>query len=182
MEIKKKNGELRAPEALYEEAVDMLVEALDDLCEEEQLTIGNAYREMNNYNQLNKNEEGMINDMLDGTDPYEILRLGEDWDSSDAYFTFDGWDLNTTDDVWYDADPDDIARAILEGDLRATFMELRDIVDEYEEALHEVESYNPYREMCELAIWKYVNCLGDVTDLLQVLDKLVRNDDVWAEE
>jgi hypothetical protein len=168
-------------EELYEEAIEMIVDVLEDFSEEEQLNIGNAYREMQNYSELHTNDDTTINEELEGTDPWELLQLGEDWDSSDGYFTWDGYDLHTTDDIWEDADPEDIARAILEGDMNAKCRELIWALDEYDEAKEEIENYNPYRAMCEEVVAKYVNCEADVTDLLQTLDKLAKSDDAWEE-
>lgn len=181
MEIKNENGKLKTLEELYEEAIEMIIDVLEDFSEEEQLDIGNAYREMQNYSKLYTNDDTTINEELEGVDPWELLRLGEDWDSSDGYFTWDGYDLYTTDDIWEDADPDDIARALLEGDMNARYRELVWALDEYDEAKEEIENYNPYRAMCEEVVARFVNCEADVTDLLQTLDKLAKTDEAWKE-
>ena len=183
MEIKNENGTLKTLDELYDEAVEMMVDALDYLCSDDQLGISNAYREMNNYETLYENDEGTLNSELNGVNPYELLKLGEDWCHSDGYFTWDGWDLNTTDDVWYDIEQKDIAQAILDGNLSVRdYRDLRDVVDEYEEMKDLLENYNPLRAEGVDLLAKYVDGKADVTDLLQYIDRLVKNDEVWEKE
>ena len=90
--------------------------------------------------------------------------------------------MNMTNDVWEDVDTSDLARDILNGNYSHYLnSDIKDILDEYEEAEEEIENYNPYRAMCEEVIQRYVNCEADVTDLLQTLDKLAKTDDAWEE-
>ena len=183
MEIKNENGKLKTLDQLFDEAVDMMVEVLDDLSTEEQLDIGNEYRDKNSYATLYENMESNLNDILEGMDPADLLRMGhEDWDDYSDFFTYD-YDLNMTDDVWYDIEEDDLARELLSDTFRPRYLpsEVRDLIDEYEEAKEEIENYNPNKAMVEEVIKRYVNCEADVTDLLQTLDKLARNDELWEE-
>lgn len=185
MTIKTKVGKLKSVDELTDEAVDQIVEFLEDNSYEDwALGLGNAYRDNNHYPTLYENEEYTLNDELRNLDPYQLLRMGaDDWSSSDDYFMYDGYDLSTTDDVWYDVDLEDFARDILDGDYyRHIPSDLQDIVDEYEEAKEKIENYNEGRAVAEEIIAKFTNCEADVTDLLQALDKLTRTDEYWKEE
>ena len=185
MTIKTNVGKLKSIDELTDEAVDTIVEFLEDnQYEDWALPMGNAYRDNNHYPNLYENEEYSLNEELGRLDPYELLRMGaDDWCESADYFRYDGYDLSTTDDVWEDVDLEDFARDILDGDyFRHLPDALQEIVDEYEEAKEKIENYNEGRAMAEEVIAKFTNCEADVTDLLQCLDKLVRNDDYWSEE
>lgn len=183
MEIKV-NGRLRTKDELREEAVDMLVSALEDLDSDDALELGNAYRVANHDNELYTNDEDNINSELEGKDPYEILQMASSWSDCDDYFSRDSYDeLGTTNDVWEGIDMNDLADDLINGCYGSKITEdITDILDEYEEALEALDNYNEGRLMAEEVIKKYVNCEATVTDLLQCLDKLVRNDDYWAEE
>lgn len=185
MTIKTNTGKLKTLDELTDETVDQIVEFLEDNSYEDYaLGLGNAYRENNHYSVLYENEEDVLNGELQNLNPYQLLNMGaDDWCSSDAYFRYDGYDLSTTDDVWDDVDLEDFARDILDGYYYNDIpRELQDIVDEYEETKEKIENYNEGRAMAEEVIAKFTNCEADVTDLLQTLDKLVRNDDYWKEE
>lgn len=179
MDIKKENGKLKTVEELYEEAKELIVDELDTMSTEDALYLGNEIRDRNSYDTLYENNRSCVNDVLEGEEPYDILT--SDWDSYSDYFTWDG-DFNMTDDVWYDLDTDEIADDILDGSYyNYITSDIKDILDEYEEAKEEIENYNPYRAMCEEVIQRYVNCEADITDLLQTLDKLAKTDDAWEE-
>ena len=94
------------------------------------------------------------------------------------------WGDKQLNDLWEDLDDYEVARDLLTEDFVPECMprEISEIIDEYKEALEELENYNPYRAMCEEVVRKYVNCEADVTDLLQTLDKLARTDEAWKEE
>lgn len=179
MEIKYEDGTLKTVEDLYKEAKELIVSELDCMGTEDALYLGNEIRDRNSYDTLYKNERSCINDILDGEEPYDILT--SDWDDCADFFTWDG-DFNMTDDVWYDLDTDEIADDILDGNYyNYITSDIKDILDEYEEAKEKIENYNPYRAMCEEVITRYVNGEADVTDLLQTLDKLAKSDDAWEE-
>ena len=180
MEIKNENGKLKTLDELYDEAKECIEEELNSMLDEYAIYLGNEIRDRNNYDRLYENNEECLNEQLDGLEPYDILNLG--WDNYSDYFTWDGCDLNMTDDVWYDLDTEDIAEEILDGNYYKYLpSDLKEYVDEYEEAKEELENYNPDRAMVEEVIRKYVNCQADVTDLLQTLDKLARNDELWED-
>ena len=62
MEIRK-NGKLRTEDELREEVIDKLVDALEDLADDDDaLNLGNAYREDNHDSPLCVNDEDNIND------------------------------------------------------------------------------------------------------------------------
>jgi len=179
MEITKKNGTLKTLDELYEEAKKKIVYELDTMDMDDALYLGNEIRDRNNYNRLYKNDEEGINEVLEGESPWDILN--KEWNSYSSFFTYD-YDFEMTDDVWYDFDTDEIAGGILDDRYRQYITsDIQDIVDEYEEAREEIENYNPYREKCAQVIAKYVNCEADVADLLQMLDKLVKDDSAWEE-
>lgn len=183
MEIKNDDGKLKTLDQLYDEAVDMMVDVLDDLSTEDQLDIGNEYRDRNSYAILYKNTESSLKDVLDGTDPADLLRMGhEDWDDYSDFFTYD-YGLNMTDDVWYDIDEENLARKLLSGDFNPRYLpsDVRELVDEYETAKEEIENYNPMRTEGINLLVKYVNGEADVTDLLQYIDRLVKDESVWEE-
>lgn len=185
MEIKTKNGKVKTQEELLEEAVELMVDEGFGYCNSDDLLdVTNEARENIGYDKLYPNEEDELNEQLEDADPYQLLCCGNDsWSSGDYYFRYDGWDLYTTDDLWEDLDEEEVARDLLTEDFVPDFMprEIANIIDEYKEALEELENYNPYRAMCEEVVKKYVNCEADVTDLLQTLDKLARTDEAWGE-
>lgn len=184
MEIRKKNGKLRTEYELREEVIDNLVDALEDLNDDEALDLGNAYREDDHDVILYINDEDNINRELNGRDPYEILRMAEDWNECDEYFACGEWgDLGSTDDVWKNVDLEDLANDLVEGHYtRHTTSAIQEILDDYEEALEKLNNYNEGRALAEDVVRKYVNCEADVTDLLQALDKLAKTDEYWKEK
>lgn len=184
MEIKTKSGNLKTEDELREEVIDKLVDALEEMDGDDALNIGNAYREDNHDSPLYVNDEDNINDELYGKDPYDILQMAGNWDECDDYFSCDGWgELGTTNDVWEGIDLEDLADDLVEGRYtRHITTDIQEILDDYEEALNKLENYNEGRALAEEVINRYVNCEADVTDLLQVLDKLARTDEYWKEE
>lgn len=177
----KKNGKYIKADELYEMAKEEIVDILDNMDYDDALYLGNAVRDNKGYDTLYENNRENINDQLDCEEPYDILNL--DWDYSSEFFTWDGCSIDMTDDVWADLDTDDIAIDLLDGSYtRYLNDDLREVINDYEEAKEFLETLNPYREEAREVIRKYVNCEADVTDLLQCLDKLVRNDAAWAEE
>lgn len=181
MEIIKKSGVLKTEDELYEEAVELLVDALEDLSEEEQIVIGNAYREMGSPT-LYCNDSATVDNEFSDLSPWELLQLGQSWSEYDDYFIYDGDNLQTTDDIWIDADTDDVARAILDGEISAKYMVLANIVEEYKQAKEQIEHYNPWRAMCTEVVKKFTDGTASVADLLQTLDKLAKSEDAWRKE
>lgn len=177
----KENGKYRTVESLWEEALDELEEALNDLNTDSALELGNAIREANGYELLQRNTDDEINSALRDIDPWDILNSAGEWDDYSDFFIWDGYDLYCTDDVWYDLDTTEIARAILRGYHSCPY-EIQEIYDEYLEAIDKLNTINKERIEGENLLQKFVNCEADVTDLLQYIDRLVKNDEVWKEE
>ena len=141
MEIKAE-GKLKTKDELREEVIDKLIEALEEMDEDDALNLGNAYREDNHDCPLYVNDEDNLNSELDGKDPYEILQMAYDWNENDSYFGIDGWnELGTTDDVWEGIDLGDVADALLDGDYhRHITDDIQKLLDDYEEALNKLEN------------------------------------------
>lgn len=181
MEIKNENGKLKTVEELYDEAKEMIVDELDNMDSDDALKLGNAIRDCKGYETLYENNEENINEQLEDWNPWDIIQLNYD-DYSD-YFYMDYGEPDFTDDVWCDLDTDEIADDILNGDYRNYLTsDIKDIVDEYEDLKEQIKNYNPFRAEGEELLKRYVNCGADVTDLLQYIDRLVKNDDVWSKE
>ena len=179
MEIKKENGMLKTLKELYEEAKELIVDELDTMDTDDALYLGNEIRDRNHYDRLYKNNEESINEVLDGESPWDILN--KDWEDYSDFFTYD-YDFDMTNDVWYDLDTDEIAEDILEGSYHTYLTsDIVNILDEYEEAKEEIENYNPLRAEGIELLTKYVNCEADVTDLLQYIDRLVKDERLWEE-
>ena len=184
MEIKVKGGKLKTEEQLRDEAIDKLVEALEEMDEDEALDLGNAYRSSDYTDPLCVNDEDTINDELRGLDAYTILQMAENWNENDQYFSGNGYgEFGTTDDVWEGIDLEDLADDLLNGAYhRHITSDIQEILDDFEEALEKLNNYNEGRALAEEVVRKYVNCEASVTDLLQTLEKLVRTDNYWKEE
>lgn len=179
MESKKENGTLKTLEELYAEAKGKIAAELDTMDTEDALYLGNKIRDKNKYDRLYKNNEESINEVLDGESPWNILNKG--WEDYSDFFTYD-WDLNMTNDVWYDLDTEDIAEEILDGNYHQYITsDIKDIVDEYEETKDLLENYNPLRAEGVDLLTKYVDGKADVTDLLQYIDRLTKTDEAWEE-
>ncbi len=181
MEIIKKSGALKTEDELYEEAVVLLIDALEDLSEEEQIVIGNAYRSMGSP-RLYCNDSDTLENELSDLSIWELLEVGQSWSNCDDYFTWDGSELQTTNDIWIDADTDDVARAILDGEISAKYMVLANIVEDYKQAKEQIKHFNPWRAMCAEVVKKFTEGTASVTDLLQTLNKLATSDDAWRKE
>ena len=183
--IRHENGKLYTEDELYDLYVEKMCEVLDDLDTDDLLAVCNAYREKEGGNTLYENNESELNDQLEHLNPYELLELGyEDWSPSDDFFAYTRRDgFTTTNDIYEDIDQEDLARELLDECLETPYSiyEIRTLIEEYTDAKDALEKYNPYREKAEEVIRKFTNCEADVTDLLQVLDKLVRTDEAWKE-
>lgn len=186
MEIKNDNGTIKTLDELRDEVIDALVEVLENLDDDEALDLGNEFRDADGMDILHKNYEEELNDVLDGWSPYDLLNAGHnDWSDYDDYFALGDWGaFETTDDVWAGIELEDLAEEMLNGTFTPKNMpdDAQEILDEYEEAKEKLENYNPYRAECQEVINKFVNCEADVTDLLQMLDRLARTDEAWAKE
>lgn len=179
MEFKNENGTLKTLDELYDDAKEKIVDELDTMDTDDALYLGNEIRYRNNYDRLYKNNEESINEVLDGESPWDILN--KDWEDYSDFFTYD-YDFDMTNDVWYDLDTDDIADDILDGNYHNYITsDIQDIVDEYEEAKDLLENYNPLRAEGVDLLAKYVDGKADVTDLLQYIDRLVKDERLWEE-
>lgn len=178
-ELKKADGTYITEDELYDMVKSDIVDELDCMNTDDALYLGNEIRDNKSYEILYRNDRDEINEALDGEEPYDILNA--DWESGYDFFTYDG-DFNMTDDVWYDLDTDEIAEDILDGSYaRYLNDDIKDILTDWEEAKEFLENLNPEREDAREVLRKFVNCEADVTDLLQCIDRLVRNDDIWEE-
>lgn len=179
-EMKKENGRYLTYDELYDLAKEQLIDELENMSTSDAIYLGNEIRDNNRYERLYENNEENINEVLDGWSPWDIINV--DYDGYSDFFTFDGYDIDFTDDVWYDLETDEVAEAILDGGYsRYINSDIRDLLDDYEEAKDWIENFNPIREAGAVILAKYVNCEADVTDLLQFIDNLVRNEDAWEE-
>jgi hypothetical protein len=181
IEIKKENGRFKTLEELWEEAKEFVVDALDYMSNEDALELGNEIRDNNRYDRLYENNAENINDQLANWDPWDLINL--EYDEYADFFTCDGYsDIDFTNDIWYDLDTDEIAETILEGAYRNCIpFDLKCYVDEYNRAREKLAHLNPLREAGAVLLAKYTNCEADITDLLQFIDSVARNDEVWEE-
>ena len=84
--------------------------------------------------------------------------------------------------MWEDIDKEDFAREILDGEYRRDLpSELADIVEEVEDANAELESIPEGRIMAERTLERYLNNQADVGDLLVLLSRLSKKDELWEE-
>ena len=176
-------GKFRSIDDLNEEAVERMVDAIENLDDSEALELSNYYRDIDYCDHLHANDEENLNDVLSGMNPYDILQI--DYDAYADYFSEDGYgDVEFTNDVWSGVDVEDAARAILGGEIKYHDLpgSIQDVYDEYEAARDALYNVREERKQAAQVISDYVNCKADVTDLLQMLDKLVRNDEIWGED
>lgn len=177
--LKNEDGTYKTLDDLCDDVAELVYDALDTLCEGDQLDIGNRWRDDNNYDILHRLDEYEVNEVLCNCEPWEILNM--EIDKWDDYFIYDGWDFKTTDDVWYDIDLERLADAIVNGSFDSEYREIEDILEEYAEAKEELENLNEYRESAREVLVKFTNCEADWKDLYAVLEKIVNTDDAWAE-
>ena len=180
-ELKGKFKGYISPKTLYNLAKVEIIDALADMTTDEALCLGNQIREERNYEWLYENNEDCINEQLDGWEPWDLLQL--DYDDYSDFFYMDYGEPAFTNDIWHDLDTDEIAEDILDGRLyRAYWSEdIRNIMDDYIEAKEFLENLNEYRVEGEELLAKFTNCQADVSDLLQYIDRITKNDDVWKE-
>jgi len=180
MEIRAKNGKYKSLDVLTEDAVEQLVDVINDLSEDEQFELSNLYRDNNGYDLLYRNDEEGINGALSDMAPYDVLQI--DYECYAEYFTYDGYDgVEFTNDLWANIDVEDIARAVLDDELRYGDLPLsvQEVFDEFTDACEELENVSAERKKVIAVISDYVNCKADVTDLLQTLERIARNDELW---
>ena len=176
------NGKIRSLDDLFEEAVENMVDVLNDLSDDDQFELGNLYRDKNGYNLLYRNTEDEINEILDGESPYDIIQM--DYDEYADYFLWSWGSLDFTSDPFEDLDIEELARAILNEEFhyRDLPSDVQDAFDEFEEARNALDNMNEGRKMAYNVVAKYMNCQADVSDLLVVLSKLARTDEYWSED
>lgn len=178
----KENGKYISTDRLRELAIKEIVSELTCMDEDDALYLSNRVRYLEDYDRLYKNDSEGVNEALDGWTPWDCLR--EDYDSYASYFYMD-CGMTFTDDVWDGLDEEEIADNILNG-CYVDYLtdDISEILNDYDEAKDFLEGLNPYRIEGEELIAKFTNCEADVTDLLQYISKLVKNDDgeVWKEE
>lgn len=177
-DVKDQNGKLKTLDDVREEAMRVIASEMDCLNEDDQLEIGNRWREEKGYERLRMLDEYEVNDALEDCEPWEILHFTcGNWDD---YFYYDGYDFCTTSDIWEDVDLDDVAEAIVNGDFDAECRDIEEILDEYHEVVEYLENFNEYREMAREVLAKFTAGEAGWNDLYAVLDKLVKTDDAWA--
>ena len=180
-ELKKADGQYITEDELYDLVKSEIVEELDSMYNEDALYLGNYIRENNGDNPLYENEEDNINEQLEDWKPWDIIQL--DYESYAEFFYMDYGEPCFTDDVWEDLDTDEIAEDILDGSYaRYLNDDIKDILADWEEAKEFLKNLNPVREEGRGLLAKFTNCEADVTNLLQYIDRLVRNDEVWEKE
>lgn len=182
MEIRNEHGRLKTYDELYDEALDAVVEALDNLSDGDALDLGNRWRVDNGYNELYCNDSDNINDILGDAllEPYDLISM--DYDEFADYFSWDGSEIGFTDDVWEDIDKEDFAREILDGGYsRDIPTDISDIVDAWQDANAGLESIPKGRIMAERTLERYLNNQADVGDLLVLLSRLSKEDELWEE-
>ena len=156
---------------------------------EEALELANEVRDENGGYRLYENTRSELNDQLCDFEPYDLLTMG--YDEYEDYFYLGGWgdEVEFTSDPWYDVDVEDLAREIesaVEEEEHIPYFdylprEILDLCEEYEEA-RKLLGRNPHRVEGEELLARYTNCEADVTDLLQYISRITKNDEVWAEE
>lgn len=179
-ELKAKFGGYISPKTLYNLAKVEIIDSLDDMATDEALCLGNQIREERNYEWLYENNEENINDQLEGWEPWDILQL--DYDSYADFFYMEYGEPSFTDNVWKDLDKDEIAEDILDGGYSDYWSEeINSIMDDYNEAKEFLDNLNKYRIEGEELLKKFTKGEADVADLLQYIDRITKNDDVWKE-
>lgn len=178
----RENGKYKVAGQLRDEARNLMLSTIeDDLTGIELLELGNLYREWDGGNTLYENTEDVINRELKHCDPVWLLE--QDYDSWASYFAIDDWggDLSFTDDALEGLDVYDVVDAILDEDLALHRLPdaLKDIFEDWQEALTSLESVNKFRKEIDDTISAYTNCEADVSDLLILLGKLANNEDIW---
>ena len=178
-EIKNVNGKYKTLAELYDDAVEIISEALDYLSDSEQIEIGNKWRDDNGYPILHYFEEDEVDEVLSDCSPWDIIHMEiETSYCGDRYFTYE-YDFEVTDDIWDNIDLEDLARELINGEASIDNREINDLISEYEDAKEYLENLNEDREAAREVLAKFVNCEADWKDLFTMLDKLVKNDDIW---
>ena len=177
----KEDGKFISLDTLREYAQEEIRGELDIMPMEDAICLGNKIRDDNGYDHLYENNSDGLDSALEDEDPSTIIKL--EWDPYADYFIWDGDDLTTTNDVWYDLDADDIADAILDGEYSDyTTSDMDDIVADYKEAKEFLERRKRFpaeRTEGEELLVKYANGEAEATDLLQYITRLVKKDEVW---
>ena len=176
-------------EELAEQLHEKIESVLDYLDSEDLLRLGNAYRDNHYGNELHELTDYELDSELNGYDPSQIIDFvleNRYFSKDDEYFSFDGYELQSTDDPLEDTDFDEIADMIIEEMDDYDIDDISDILREYEEAKEELEeelnNLNENQEAAREVLEKFTNCEADWRDLYAMLEKLVRDDDVWADK
>lgn len=180
IEIKKADGKYKTVEEIKEEVKELLIDELDCTDTDELLDFTNTLRETLDGDTLYKNEESDINDQLSDMDPWDLLQL--DYDNYSEFFYMEYGEPVFTDNIWHDLDEDDIADEILDGKWYDELpWSVKQLIDEYNEVLEELNNLNPIRREASELLIKYTNCEADVVDVLQFINKIAKNDEIWKE-
>jgi hypothetical protein len=175
------NGKIKSRDQLYDEAVEAMVEVLENLDSDEQLEIGNAYREYDGYPILHPNTDSEIDEALSDYSPSEIIQM--EYDSCADFFGIEYGEIEFTSYPWAGIEVEDVARAILDdeiGNLESP-SDIKEIYESYVNAVNELENMNEGLKMATTTLNAYLNNQADVSDLLVTLSKLVRGD-YWKED
>lgn len=119
--------------------LDRIIEAIEDMTPEEQVQIHNAYCESCNCpdNYIYPNTEESMNEIFDGSSPWEIVSNICEWNSSDEYMWFNGNGHLVSDYGCYLIDhqifPSDIADDAVRKNDDFGSDEIREILDDEEE-------------------------------------------------
>ncbi len=182
IEIKKADGKYKTVEEIKEEVKELLIDELDCTDTDELLDFTNEvrYASPDGGTKLYKNEESDINDQLSDMDPWDLLQL--DYDNYSEFFYMEYGEPVFTDNIWHDLGEDDIADEILDGKWYNELpWSVKQLVDEYNEVLEELNNLNPIRREASELLIKYMKYEANVGDLLQFIDKIAKNDEIWKE-
>lgn len=177
------DGTVMTADEIEDYFIERMIDEMDTLDTDDLLDLCNQYREENSLPRLYYNDYGELDDVLCDVSPSDLLYMGrDDWESSDEFFQYTyGSGLSTTDDVYEGIDREDVARDILIEEFEPDNLDVEDLLEEYKQAKLALKNCNVYRIETEEVIRKYTNCEADVTDLLQMLSKLARTNDVWKD-
>jgi len=106
---------------MYEKLTEELVEIFDNMCDGDLRTVWNDYCDYECLEENYAHEMWEINDVLAGLSPGDVIESLGSFDKDDDYFTYDGCEINSYNDVWdviQDSyrDSSDLAEFILDGE------------------------------------------------------------------
>ena len=166
---------------------DAIKDALENMSDNDALELINEYNDSNGYDTIYEMDENGINDALDGYSPWDVINM--EIDTSDYYFTWDGYDINTFNDVWENVSIDELTDWIIRNEYRDNtdidmiyddFEEACEFIDELEE---EYENKKQARENVIAQLRNYIDILEndentDILTLHQIAGDIIANTEV----